>query len=116
MNIIKTFRRFKANLKLNEAIKKADKAHAADGKRYYVLPTSGTSGKLIIMDRSNFRTLKFKHYIDHNAKIKDLERECFYCTAYKDGKGELTQNELDKKRETYLVWAEFIRKIKKGAK
>lgn len=116
MNIIKAFRRFKANLKINEAIKQADQAHAKDGKRYYVLPTAGLEGKLIVMDRYNFRKLKIKHYINHNVKIADLERECFYCTAYKDGKGELDTDTLAQKKQSYHTWVEMLRKLRKRSK
>lgn len=51
MNI---FKKIKATLRLNEAMRQADKAHNENGNRYYVMPTSGTSGQLIIMDRNNF--------------------------------------------------------------
>lgn len=116
MNIIKAFRRFKANLKINEAIKQADQAHAKDGKRYYVMPNGGLDGKLVVMDRYNFRKLKLKHYIPHNVKIMDLERECFYCTAYKNGEGKLDTETLAKKRENYHSWLEVLRKLRKHYK
>ena len=49
MNI---FKKIKASLRLREAVRKADKAHSENGQRYYVMPTSGTSGQLVIMDRN----------------------------------------------------------------
>ena len=78
MNIIKKLR---ASIRLNEAVVQADKAHEETGERYYVMP-NGKSGKLIIMDRFNFRKLKQKGYVSHNVFVNDLERECFYCTQW----------------------------------
>ena len=64
MNI---FKRIRASLRLHEAIRQAEKAHQENGGRYYVMPTSGVSGQLVIMDRNNFRKLKQKHYINYNT-------------------------------------------------
>ena len=75
MNI---FKKIRASLRLREAVRQADKAHRENGQRYYVMPTSGVSGQLVIMDRNNFRKLKQKHYINHNTFVRDLEFECFY--------------------------------------
>ena len=74
MNIIKKLR---ASIRLNEAVVQADKAHEETGERYYVMP-NGKSGKLIIMDRFNFRKLKQKGYLSRSTFVNDLERECFY--------------------------------------
>ena len=53
-------------LRYSEAVKKADEAHAKDGDRYYVVPSNNKDGKilLLVMDRKNFRRLKFKGYIN----------------------------------------------------
>lgn len=93
-----------------EAIRKADQAHASDGNRYYVMPSA--EGKLLIVDRENFRILKSKHYISHQAKVKDLERECFYCTPYHNGTGELPPLLIAIKRKQYLDWYQATRKKK----
>lgn len=68
MNII---RKLRASIRLNEAVVQADKAHEETGERYYVMP-NGKSGKLIIMDRFNFRKLKQKGYVSHNVFVNDL--------------------------------------------
>lgn len=107
------FKRIIAALKYSEAIRKADKAHAQTGMRYYVLPLSGKGKKLIIMDRKNFRILKHKHYINHNTYIADLERECFYCTPYKNGSGTLPEEAKVLKQKEYLQWYDS-KKDKKG--
>ena len=101
MNII---RKLRASIRLNEAVVQADKAHEETGERYYVMP-NGKSGKLIIMDRFNFRKLKQKGYLSRSTFVNDLERECFYCTPYKNGSGTLTNDPLA---------IDNIRKIKAG--
>lgn len=107
MNI---FKKFKASLRLREAVRQADKANSESGQRYYVMPTSGTSGKLIIMDRVNFRKLKQKGYINRNTFINDLERECFYCTPYRNGIGRLNSMVISLKRKQYFSWLDSIKK------
>lgn len=79
------FQRLKATLRFREAVRKADEEHARTGARYYVMPLSGNEGKLVIMDRYNFRKLKHKGYIPSNVFVRDLERECFYFTPARGG-------------------------------
>lgn len=97
-----------------EAIRKADKAHADDGKRYYVLPSA--EGKLLIMDRENFRILKHKHYINSRARVQDLVNECFYCTPYRNGDGALSPEQLSIKRKQYQSWCQAFHHLKKAKK
>lgn len=107
MNI---FRKFKASLRLREAIKMADKAHSQSGQRYYVMPQHHSGGKkLIVMDRYNFRRLKMKHYIHRDARVYDLVRECFYCTGYSNGSQFLSPEDRKKKVIQYLAWVEADR-------
>ncbi len=113
MNI---FKRIKASLRLHEAVRRADKAHSENGQRYYVMPTSGTSGQLVIMDRNNFRKLKQKHYINFNTFVRDLEVECFYCTPYRNGAGKLSAEAVALKRRQYFSWLEAITKSKHNGK
>lgn len=110
MNI---FRKFKAYLQLREAVRQADKAHAETGERYYVLPS--IDGKLVIMNRINFRKLKQKSYINHKVKIVDLVAESFYFTPYADGNGYITKDFLQRKTESYYSWIEANNKIKQNA-
>ncbi len=104
------FRKLRASLRLFEAIRQADKAYDETGNRHYVMPTSGKSGQLIIMDRKNFRKLKHKGYITKEANIGDLEKECFYCTPYRNGEGELPAEIVSMKRKQYFKWLDSIRK------
>lgn len=107
MNI---FRKFKASLRLREAIKMADKAHRETGHRYYVMPQHHSGGKkLVIMDRYNFRRLKMKHYIHRDARVFDLVRECFYCTGYRGGNQYLAPEDRKKKVIQYFAWVEADR-------
>lgn len=111
MNI---FRKFKASLRLREAIKMAEKAHSQTGQRYYVMPQHNSGGKkLIVMDRYNFRRLKMKHYIHRDARVYDLVRECFYCTGYSDGSQFLSPEGRKKKVNQYFAWVEADRKATK---
>lgn len=107
MNI---FRRFRASLRLTEAVRQADEAHKETGERYYVMPTTGTSGQLLIMDRSNFRKLKQKGYITHDATVANLEMECFYCTPYRNGEGVLPTEIVSMKRKQYFKWLDSMKK------
>lgn len=113
MNI---FRKIKASLRLKEAIRRADEAHDNTGERYYVMPMSESDGQLIIMDRKNFRKLKQKHYINQKSFVSNLEKECFYCTPYKNGSGELTPSDIKSKQEQYFLWVDWIKskRRKKG--
>lgn len=87
------FLQFIDYLRYREAVKKAEATHAKTGERYYVMPGSVPGGSavgkptLIIMDRYNFRKLKQKKYINHQANVRDLVSECFYCTPYRNGDG-----------------------------
>ena len=111
MNI---FRKLKASIRLREAIKMADKAHQQTGHRYYVMPQHGSYGKkLVVMDRYNFRRLKMKHYIQREARVFDLVRECFYCTGYRDGNQSLSPEDRKKKVIQYFAWVEADRKATK---
>ena len=112
MNI---FKRFRAVLRLKEAVRQADKAHKETGERYYVMP-NGNSGKLIIMDRFNFRKLKQKRYVSHNVFVSDLERECFYCTPYRNGNGNLPKEVINMKRCQYIEYLCKLDMRKKNGK
>lgn len=111
MNI---FKKFRASLRLREAMRQADKAHREKGQRYYVMPTSGVSGQLVIMDRANFRKLKQKHYVNYNTFVRDLTIECFYCTPYRNGTGELSPAAIALKRKQYYLWLDSLNKSKKN--
>lgn len=106
MNI---FKKIKALLRLREAVRQADKAHRENGQRYYVMPTSGTSGQLVIMDRNNFRKLKQKHYIKYETFVRDLECACFYCTPYRNGAGKLTAEVIALKKKQYFSWVNNLK-------
>lgn len=111
MNI---FLKFKAYLRLREAVIKADVAHSKDGDRYYVVPS--TDGTLIVMDRKNFKILRRKGYINRNVYVKDLVRESFYFTPYQGGNGYITKEFRRMKMKEYYSWCEAMRKLKKANK
>lgn len=106
------YRKVKAHLQLNEAIRQADAAHAASHERYFVMP--GANGKLVIMDRFNFRRLKMKHYIGRNASITDVFRECFYHTPNRAEKDAIAPEEAYRKRAAFFQWIEAQRARRDG--
>lgn len=109
------FQKIKASLRLDEAVKKAEQAHRETGARYYVMPVTGSSGRLIVMDRFNFRKLKQKGYIPRHVFIRDLEIECFYFTAYRDGASAITPQITALKRKQFYQWyADCVKKPQKG--
>lgn len=110
------FKKFRAMMRLWDAVRKADDAHAATGERYYVMPMNALDDKLIIFDRTNFRKIKRKGYIPKQANIIDLERECFYCTPYANGNGVLSPEQVNVKRKQYYAWLEAVYTVKKNTK
>ena len=118
------FKQFVDYLRYREAVKKADKAHAQTGERYYVMPALVPEGspsgiKLLVMDRFNFRKLKQKGYINNRANVRDLVSECFYCTPYRNGDGYLDARGRRIKLSLYFSYCQTtrtLRKLKKHGK
>lgn len=111
MNI---FRKLSDYTRLYYAVKKADEIHARTGDRYYVMP--GENGKLIIMNRFEFRKLKQKGYISRKASVDDLIRESFYFTPYQNGSGCITPKYESLKRKEYYSYMNSLRKAKNAKK
>lgn len=104
VNILRRpIKRLRAKLRLRIAIRKANAAHASDGTRYYVMPST-SRGKLLIMNRNSFRILKQKHYINDTCRMVDVERMSFYFTANKAGE---TIHPLlfEKGRKRFISWS-----------
>lgn len=99
MNI---FKKIKAETVYSLAVRKADNAHSENGERYYVMPSE--DGRLVIVDRRNFRILKRKNYISKDASVADMQRECFYCTPYRNGNGEMPADIIALKHSAFLDW------------
>ena len=87
-NFIQHFRDY---LRLREAIKMADARYEEHRDRFYVLPSQ--DGKLIVMNRFQFKRLKSKHYIPSNATINAVRQECFYFTPYANGQEPISPEE-----------------------
>lgn len=99
MNI---FKKIKAEIVYSLAVRKADNAHNENGDRYYVMPSE--DGRLVVVNRRNFRILKRKNYISKDASVADMQRECFYCTPYRNGKGEMPADITALKHSAFLDW------------
>lgn len=93
---------------LREAIKTADKAHSEKGNRYYVMPSK--DGKLIVVDRKNFRLLRMKHYIPQDARMQDALNSCFYHTPHSNGSGIMPNDIMKIKSELFFSWKRSLRK------
>lgn len=46
----------------------------------------------------------------------NLEAECFYCTPYRNGMGELSPMAKSLKRESYYSWVAAVRQLRKAEK
>ncbi len=109
-------------LRYREAVKQADNAHEKTGERYYVMPVHPTRNdksnktSLIILNRNNFRKMKKKHYINHNATQRDLVNECFYCTTYSNGNGYLDEAGRKVKLANYFSYCKATRQLYKERK
>lgn len=108
MNI---FSKFYHYLQLREAVKQADKAHLLNGQRFYVMPAQ--DGKLIVIDRRNFRALKSKHYINRDTNLHDMLSECFYFTPHRNGDGYILPTTRRQKVIQYFQWVEAMKQLKK---
>ena len=76
---MKIIKKLKARIAFTLAVRKAEDAHAKDSDRYYVLPSG--DGKLVVIDRMNFKKLRRKHYVGKKHTPSRLVDECFYYTA-----------------------------------
>jgi hypothetical protein len=90
---------WRAGLRLAYAIRKADKAHARTGDRYYVMPDA--FDRLVIMRRHGMRNLRRHGIMDRRVRMSDLLRESFYFTPDRGGQT-VPQAIRAKKREMYL--------------
>ena len=96
------FKKFRAYLRLREAIRKADEAHAANGHRYYVIPAQNR--QLVVIDKENMKKLRHKHYFHHAFNTGDLMRTSFYYTPFSNGQGAISPQEAHLLRLFYYKW------------
>ena len=93
-------------LRYREAVEIADAAHEKDSDRYYVMPSM--DGKLIIVDRKNFRLLKRKGYISKTATMGSTITECFYFTPNIQ-RIPISEEWRRKKYDQYKKWCKAMR-------
>ena len=106
--LIEFFRYKFAGIQLWYAIRLADKAHAKSKVRYYVMPDE--KDRLVVMNRKGFRFYKKKGLITHEAKVRDVMKECFYFTPDAGGNSPMTSEIQEAKR---LMWLEYHLESKK---
>lgn len=114
MELFGFFYKLRDNIRFRRAVAMADNAHQESGERFYVMPS--TDGNLIVTDRKNFRVLRRKHYVHPGATVRDLVSECFYCTPYRDGKGQLPEDVARIKRRQFFAWSKAVRKYRRTIK
>lgn len=78
----KFFRRLKRKIVYYNAVRLANKCHEKSGYRYFVV--ADTKGRLVVMDKKNFRILKRKHYLP-NVPTNIFTDGCIYYTANRKG-------------------------------
>lgn len=93
--------KLKAKIAFIKAVRLAEDSHAKDGDRYYILPSG--DGKLVVVDKMNFKRLRRKHYIGKNYTPSRLVDECFYYTAnyHEGGMCDETRRKMMK---SYVKW------------
>ena len=103
MNPVK---KVKAYLMLREAVIKANAAHAKNGSRYYVVPS--TDGKLIVLNRDDLKRLRMKHYTSHKTTTHDLLSSCFYHTSHANGTGAMSDEVAEARRQAFFEWFDSL--------
>lgn len=99
--LIRPFKRVRCWMRYAEAVSQADAAHISDGDRYYVVPFNH-GGRLMVVNRHNFRLLKRKGYISTKKSMQDVQHGAFYYTANRAGVG---MDEATKKEREQLYYS-----------
>lgn len=114
---MKIIKKLKARIAFTLAVRRAEDAHAKDSDRYFVLPSG--DGKLVIVDKMNFKRLKRKHYVGRNQTPSRLIDECFYYTA-NCFEGGMKKDVVKKMMKSYIIWAvnlpQLNKKVNSGGK
>lgn len=96
MNIKNIIKRIKSELMYHRAVVMADRAQAKYGCDYFVMPTE--SGKLIIINKEEYRVFRNHKWTPKSVKTRDLYRECLYHTSCHSKKARVA------KKRKYLRW------------
>ncbi len=102
MNIFKKFFYF---LRFRQAVIMADKAHAKNNIRYFVIPDN--KGKLIITDRKNYRLLRRKKYIPGDQSYLLALNTCLYRTPDGSGRNGLSAESM---QDRFRLYVDFLSK------
>ena len=92
------FKKIRAYIRLQKAIRKADELFAYTRERQYVLVYGD---KLLVISRSNMKMLKKKKLIPWGVNVQTLERICIYHTAYGNGTKDITASEKKMREALY---------------
>lgn len=103
-DVARRYRHLKALLTLRKAIQLADRRHRLTGERFYVMPWGK---RLYTICRRELKRAKLKKIINPNARVFDLDRECFYATTYADETtGKYSQEVLKLKRRQWIDYCD----------
>lgn len=100
---------WRAGLRLSVAARKADKAHAATGDRYYVMPDPNDC--LVVLRRRGMRLLRRRGVFEKRVRMVDLQKESFYFTPDR-GEHTVSAAVITAKRQMYLKYVMHNRRRK----
>lgn len=110
--MIKLLRHLKARISYTLAVREAEEAHARNRQRYYVVP--GMNGKLVVIDRKNFREIRDKHYISRRTRFNLLATKSYYYTPYGNDNplDRMSSSMMRTKMKEYIAWADICHTLR----
>lgn len=114
MKLFQKIRSLKSRIQFNMAKRQAEEQHARTNERFYVIPSE--KGKLVIMDRKNFRMLKRKKYFSQQMSTTNLMLQSYYYTPDRAGKNGMTPESVKARKEAFSLWKEKLYRQRKRDK
>lgn len=93
-----------AKVIFKQAMTAADERYKDQKEMIYVIADPTDSKRLLVLDRDYFRTIKRRLHIPSGAlTAADMKETCFYHTANRAGKDALSQEDLDTRRQAFIL-------------
>lgn len=112
--MMKFLRELKSKMQFDKAVEQADKEYSKSRNRQYVVPDK--DGKLIVMDRKNFRLLKRKSYMPAGMNTPTLMNASYYHTQDRGGNSPMSPEQVQKNKDSYVLWREQLYRARKREK
>lgn len=96
LNLTNFFKRIQCEIIYRKAVDMANRAAQKNQEVYFVLPMS--SGKLIVVNKEQYKYFREKKLTPKDAKVRDLFKDSVYHTLCKSEKGKR------QKKLKYLRW------------